>query len=89
MIFQALFLFARFKNFKDFHFETSSVYYKISHTYVILVQNFGQLYSIALMQSAYSGFGCFCLFSALQSQDEELIFFSSEKILRQQEKKIT
>ena len=65
------------------------MYYKISYTYVILVQNFGQLYSIVLlMQSAYSGFGCFCLFSALQSQDEELIFFSSEKILRQQEKKM-
>ena len=76
MIIQVLFLFASFKNFKDFHFETSSVYYKILYTYVILVQNFGQLYSIVLlMQSAYSGFGCFCLFSALQSQDEELIFF--------------
>ena len=88
MIIQVLFLFASCINFKDFHFETSSVYYKISYTYVILVQNFGQLYSIVLlMQSAYSGFGCFCLFSALQSQDEELIFFSSEKLLRQQEKK--
>ena len=88
MIIQVLFLFASCINFKDFHFETSSVYYKISYTYVILVQNFGQLYSIVLlMQSAYSGFGCFCLFSALQSQDEELIFFSFEKILRQQEKK--
>ena len=46
MIIQVLFLFASCINFKDFHFETSSVYYKISHTYVILVQNFGQLYSI-------------------------------------------
>ena len=87
MIIQVLFLFASCINFKDFHFETSSVYYKISYTYVILVQNFGQLYFIVLMQSAYSGFGCFCLFSALQSQDEELIFFSSEKLLRQQQQK--
>ena len=50
MIIQVLFLFASCINFKDFHFETSSVYYKISYTYVILVQNFGQLYSILLMQ---------------------------------------
>ena len=80
MIFQALFLFASCINFKDFHFETSSMYYKISYTYVILVQNFGQLYSIVLlMQSAYSEFWMFLFVFSIAITRWRANFFSSEK----------
>ena len=89
MIIQVLFLFASCINFKDFHFETSSVYYKnLRYLCNISTKFWATLFYNVDAESAYSGFGCFCLFSALQSQDEELIFFSSEKFLRQQEKKM-